>query len=254
MNAQFAGKAVPLSGTGLANVSSQLGTKAAELWSVLHVETSGCGFLADRRPKILFERHIFSKETNRQFDAQQDISDPRPGGYGPSGAHQYDRLEKAIGLNRQAALHSASWGIGQIMGFNATSAGFQDVEAMVAAMLESEDNQFIAMGQFLKKKGLDRALQSHDWAGLAHGYNGENFAQNNYDKKLHAAFAQYSILLPDLSVRAAQMLLTYRGFAPGVIDGVMGQRTRSALEEFQQKEGLAVTGEADVATLAKLST
>jgi peptidoglycan hydrolase-like protein with peptidoglycan-binding domain len=35
---------------------------------------------------------------------------------------------------------------------------------------------------------------------------------------------------------------------------VMGQRTRSALEEFQQKEGLAVTGEADVATLAKLST
>ncbi len=64
-----------------------------------------------------------------------------------------DRLEKAIGLNRRAALRSASWDIGKIMSFNASSAGFQDVEAMVAAMLESEDHQFIAMGQFLKKKG-----------------------------------------------------------------------------------------------------
>jgi hypothetical protein len=28
------------------------------LWSVVVVETSGCGFLPDRRPRILFERRI----------------------------------------------------------------------------------------------------------------------------------------------------------------------------------------------------
>src|SRR5713226_4155427 len=103
-------KSMPLSESGLTNVCSQLGTDAAAIWAVLHVETAGCGFLADRRPPILFERHIFSRETNRQFDAQGDISNPAPGGYGAGGTHQYDRLEKAMKLDKQAALRSASWG------------------------------------------------------------------------------------------------------------------------------------------------
>jgi hypothetical protein len=42
----------------------------AEIWAVFSVETSGCGFLTDRRPKILFERHIFSHLTNGRYDAQ----------------------------------------------------------------------------------------------------------------------------------------------------------------------------------------
>ena len=33
------------------------------------VETSGQGFLPNRRPQILFERHIFSTLTKRRFDA-----------------------------------------------------------------------------------------------------------------------------------------------------------------------------------------
>jgi len=245
---------MPLSAAGLANVSSQLETRQPEIWCVLHVETSGCGFLPDRRPQILFERHKFSDQTNHRFDAPYpNISNPTPGGYSRSGAEEYDRLEQAIGLDRLAALSSASWGIGQIMGFNAAAAGFPNVEAMVAAMLESEDNQLLAVARFLKKKELEGALRTHDWASFARGYNGENFAENGYDKKLQAAFAQCSILLPDLNVRAAQLLLTYQGFAPGAVDGVIGSRTKSALAEFQQRAGLPLTGQADAATLAKLS-
>lgn len=51
-----------------------------------------------------------------------DISGPA-GGYGPL-ALQYARLEKALALCEQAglgvepALRSASWGMGQVMGFN----------------------------------------------------------------------------------------------------------------------------------------
>jgi hypothetical protein len=67
---QFVGKSMPLSESSLTNVCSQLVTDAAAIWAVLHVETAGCGFLADRRPPIPFERHIFSRETNRQFDTQ----------------------------------------------------------------------------------------------------------------------------------------------------------------------------------------
>jgi hypothetical protein len=251
---QFVGKSLPLSDKGLANVCEQLGTRSAEIWSVLHVETSGCGFQPDRRPKILFERHIFSRETQRKFDGQHpDISNPEPGGYGPEGT-QYDRLATAMTLDEQAALRSTSWGIGQIMGFNIKEADFADVNTMITAMAESEDHQLLAVANFLKHDRLDAALRSRDWRAFARGYNGPNFAENNYDKKLAAAFAQYSILLPDLNVRTAQVLLTYLGFHPGTIDGVMGRMTRAALVEFQQKESLPQTGNADLATLDKLRT
>jgi peptidoglycan hydrolase-like protein with peptidoglycan-binding domain len=44
--------------------------------------------------------------------------------------------------------------------------------------------------------------------------------------------------MPDLAVRQAQLLLTFLGFAPGVIDGVLGKRTRSAVVLFRQQQGL----------------
>jgi hypothetical protein len=210
--------------------------------------------LADRRPTILFERHIFSRETQRKFDSQHpDISNPRPGGYGPEGT-QYDRLAVAMALDEQAALRSTSWGIGQIMGFNAKEAGFADVNTMIKAMVESEDSQLQAMANFLQHNRLDTALRGRDWRAFASGYNGPDFEENNYEKRLAAAFAQYSILLPDLNVRTAQVLLTHLGFHPGTIDGVMGRRTRAALMEFQQKESLSQTGNPDPATLDKLRT
>src|SRR5436309_13561217 len=118
----FQGTALALSSDGLADVATSLGVHAPEIWAVLSVETRGCGFLPDRRPQILFERHIFHRLTNGQFD-DGDISDPSPGGYGPRGAQQYDRLNRAIAKDRTAALQSASWGIGQIMGMNLARGG-----------------------------------------------------------------------------------------------------------------------------------
>ena len=104
------------------------------------VETSGCGFLPDRRPRILFGRHWFSKLTKRQFDASHpDISNPVAGGYGPRGASQYQRLERAIALDRVAALRSATGGLGQVVGFNVEDVGFANVDALVAAGVESEE-------------------------------------------------------------------------------------------------------------------
>src|ERR1700736_6171754 len=113
----FQGSAFGLTPDGLASVGSGLGVHAPEIWTVLTVETSGCRFLPDRRPQIFFERHIFHRLTQGRFD-DGDISDPTPGGYGPRGAQQYDRLSKAIAKDRVSALQSASWGIGQIMGQN----------------------------------------------------------------------------------------------------------------------------------------
>ena len=253
MPLEFVGRSLALSTTGMGAATSALSVNAAEIWTVFHVETSGCGFLADRRPPILFERHIFSRLTNHRFDTS-DFSDPQPGGYGPSGANQYLRLANAIRSDRAAALQSASWGLAQIMGSNFAQAGFADPESMVAAMSDSEDKQLLAFVAFLQANRFDRHLRAHDWASLAQGYNGPNFAVNRYDTRLAQAFAQFSNgPLPDLDVRAAQLYLTFAGMKPGPVDGTMGSRTKSALLSYQQQQGLPQTGRVDTATLAFLA-
>ncbi len=246
----FRGTALPLDRTGLDDALAIVDVGAAELWAIIGVETTGCGFLPDRRPKILFERHVFSRLTNGAHDAAHaDVSNPVPGGYGVSGAPQYDRLAIAVGLDRAAALRSASWGIGQVMGFNAAAAGFAGVELLVAASAASEAAQVRAMVSFLEANALDRPLRAHDWPGFARGYNGPAYAANSYDTRLAAAFQKcLHGGLPDLVVRAAQIHLLYLGFEPGAIDGVMGRFTRAAMNEFQVARKLPTTDAVDDAT------
>lgn len=252
----FQGKGAPLSATGLNKVQQVLGTGASEIWSVLAVETFGCGFLKDRRPSILFEQHIFHRETGGRFDSiAPDISSSQPGNYGPAGAHQYTRLQRAVAMDRRAAFCGTSWGIGQVMGFNAREAGFDDVEKMVAAMSESEDEQLLAMGNWIRSSGLDDDLRTHDWQGFARGYNGPNYAINQYDRRLAAAYQKYSAgLLPDLKVRAAQLYLTYLDYSPGPIDGVAGRLTRSAVQQFQLQQEISANGIIDDDIVARLET
>ena len=250
----FVGTGSPLSVSALAAACDALHVNAPAIWSVLKVETRGCGFLASRRPQILFERHVFHLETNGRFDlSHPEVSDPEPGGYGAGGAHQYDRLAEALALDRRAALRSASWGIGQVMGRNAQLVGFADVEEMVRDMMESEDAQLRGMYGFIQATGLDRALQACRWADFARGYNGKNYAVNGYDTKLHDAFEHYSVNgTPDIRLRAAQVMLMYAGCDPGPVDGLPGRRTRDATVRFQQQADLPPTGELDAATLAAL--
>jgi len=254
MPEQFRDKALPLNQEGVAEVVVRLQVTVAELWAVLNVETRGCGFLADRRPMILFERHIFSRETAHQFDiSHPDISNRNSGGYGAGGDAQYERLYRALALDRKAALRSTSWGIGQLMGFNAEISGYAGVEEMVAAMTISENHQLLGMAGEITSNRLDRALRAHDWAAFARGYNGPAYAKNSYDTRLAAAYQKYTLgPLPDLVVRAAQIYLMYLGYHPGSVDGVSGRFTRSALNEFQEQQGLPVTAEINEDLLAIL--
>jgi N-acetylmuramidase-like protein/putative peptidoglycan binding protein len=251
----FAGPGTPLSPAGVDAASGVVDVGLPELWSVVSVETSGCGFLPDRRPKILFERHYFSRLTGHKFDADNpDVSQPSQGGYGAGGAHQHDRLAAAIQLDRTAALRSASWGLGQIMGDNWKAAGFEQVEDMVTSMVASEDNQLAAMAAFIKASGMDQPLRRHDWEGFARRYNGANFAANQYDKKLQQFFERYAAgPTPDLRVRGAQIYLIYKGFSPGAVDGVAGKNTASAVRAFQASIGLEQTGIIDDALMERLA-
>jgi hypothetical protein len=252
---EFALTGSPLSPGGVQEILASSGLGFAELWSVLSVETCGCGYLPDRRPKILFERHVFSRLTGHRYDADDaDISQPTAGGYGAGGANQYERLSAAMQLDRSAALQSASWGLGQIMGENFAAAGFADAEKMVSAMTLSEDNQLKAMVSFMNTMHLIGTLQAHDWAGFARRYNGPNYAANNYDALLAHFYERYAQgPLPDLATRSAQVLLTFKGFRPGAIDGVCGATTQSAIAAFQKGAGLTQTGVVDDTLLQALA-
>lgn len=158
--------------------------------AVVRVESCGRGFLKDGRPKILFEAHCFGKDTGYCFDRTHPNISGRKWDTSKyfGGSREYKRLEEAKALNEEAALKSASWGLGQVMGFNYRAAGYSDVYSFVKDMHVSEGKQLMAMMNFIKNNGLDKALREHDWAAFARGYNGPRYQENQYDRKLAEAY------------------------------------------------------------------
>jgi N-acetylmuramidase-like protein/putative peptidoglycan binding protein len=239
----FAGLSKPLTQNALDQAGAIVEIPNAALWAVIHVESSGAGYLPDRRPAILFERHKFHSATGGRFDRDHPgISHPRAGGYGAAGAHQYDRLAEALALDRKAALASTSWGLGQVLGSNFAVAGFSDVEDMVTKMVHSERHQLLGMFNFIDGKGLGRHLRSRNWLKFALGYNGRGAETNGYPHKLERAFAAFDNgTPPNIRVRIAQLALTFLGHRPGGVDGIFGDNTRHALQRFQTAAGMPQT-------------
>lgn len=250
----FVGQTRALDSAALEAASSALRVPAPGIWAVLHVEAAGCGFLPDRRPVIRFERHIFHRLTAGQYDrTYPEVSNAVPGNAAAEGAGQYSLLEKALSLNAEAALKSASWGLFQILAANHSLAGFSDVESLLAAMIESESAQLDAFRSFLQSTHLVAPLQTQNWIAFARGYNGADFERHQYAQRLEAAYKLFSSgALPDLDVRAAQLYLTLRGFAPDGVDGVLGPRTAAAIGSFQASTGLPQSGKLDADTMNAL--
>ena len=189
----FKGKAAKLADIDLPRVGAMIGVGEDEIHAVLDVESAGSGFDKQGRPRMLFEPHVFWRELGpgpkRDAAAKAGLAYPKWKRDYP--ADSYPRLLKAMAIDEDKALRSASWGLGQIMGFNHMAAGHPSAEDMVEAFCESEANQLEGMVSFIKTNGLADELRRHDWAGFARGYNGAGFAANGYDKKLAAAFAKW---------------------------------------------------------------
>src|SRR5262249_16909352 len=102
-------------------------------------------------------------------------------------------------------------------------------------------------------KKLAVSLQTHDWASFARGYNGPNFAINQYDVRLNFEYQKYlNNGVPDLDVRAAQLYLTYLGFAPGPVDGIAEHRTMNALSQFLAQNSLPPVATIDAQSVDQL--
>lgn len=191
---KFAGAAKRLDDLDLPRVGALIGVGEDEIHAVLDVEAAGSGFDAQGRVRALYEPHkayALSSGAVRAQLVSQGLAYPKWGEQ-PYPKDSYPRILKALAIDEAVALNSTSFGLGQIMGFNHSAAGYLSARDMVEAFAEDEEAHLEAMIRFIITNGLDDEIRRHDWAGFARGYNGSGYAKNAYDKKLAAAFARWA--------------------------------------------------------------
>lgn len=194
-----------------------LGCEPAQIRAVWEVESGG-GWFNDVRadilaldgpggfidgphlPKILFEAHIFDRETGGRFrKSHPNLSAGKwnralyVGGVG-----EYERLHRAMQLDRTAALRSASVGGAQIMGFNHSLAGYATVDSFWAAMKTGEPAHLDAFATFIRKSRLLDALRQistvhADCVAFARGYNGAGYWRHDppYNVRIARAYKKW---------------------------------------------------------------
>lgn len=179
----------------VAEKAKEYNVPLAALRAVMEIEAKGSGFNTDGSPVILFERHIFRRRLVSMgltslaasvMKSRPDLCNTSMGGYGKY-SQQHNRMGDAAKFNRVAALESASWGLGQVMGFHWKDLGYVSLQAFINAMYADEASQLDAMLRYIKRHKLDVHMRAGNWAKFALGYNGPAYKVNQYDVKLAAA-------------------------------------------------------------------
>jgi hypothetical protein len=190
----FTGKAKRLDDLDLPRIGHRIGVGEDEIHAVMDVEARSSGFDAQGRPAMLFEPHVFYRLLGPGPKRDRAVAEGLAwkGWRRDYPRDSYPRLIRAMAIDEEIALQSASWGLGQIMGFNHALAGYPSAKAMVLAFLDDEETHLDAMVTFIERAGLDDELRDHDWAGFARGYNGPEYAKNAYHLKLADAYSKWS--------------------------------------------------------------
>jgi hypothetical protein len=185
-------------------IAEREGIDPAGLLAVVEVESAGKPLEDNNRtPRFLFERHIFYRylrdhaPQKLQRAVELGLAHPRWDRtiqYKDQATSKGRRslLGRAVRIDEEGAHYSASWGVGQIMGFHAKDIGFRSAVEMVRYM---EKGGLVAqieiMVRMIKKHNLVRFINSRRWASFAKAYNGSGYRANRYDTKLAAAFQRW---------------------------------------------------------------
>ena len=240
----------------------------AALFAIIAVESGGkSGELTESAngvylaPTIRFEGHYFYRllSGDKQKEAiRLGLANPRAGAVKNPKTQKarWELYSKAAWIDRDAAIMSCSWGVGQVMGAHWKRLGFVSAKEFKDTATSGLVGQVDIMVRFIKSFGLMDEIKAHDWAAFARGYNGPAYKKNGYDRNIAAAYAKYSDVPGEVTpvrksmlrmgakgarVRELQALLVRAGYSLKV-DGDFGLSTRNALRSFQKKRGLTVDG------------
>ena len=159
---------------------------------VAEVESGNGGFSKDGTPVVRFEGGYF-----RRYYREHHLAEPE--GYQElfynyskqtekNKPHGREIFNKALSLNKDAAIYSTSFGFGQVMGANYKAGGFKDLDEFYQSQYNM-DGQIRAFTGFLRSKpSLIQALEHSDFTAFAEGYNGAEYYNHDYDKKMQKLY------------------------------------------------------------------
>jgi len=264
----FIGPAKRLESVDIPRIGSRIGVGEDEIHAFMEVEAAGSGFDRKGRPKMLFEPHVFFRQLSgeKRLAAIEAGLAYRRWGEQPYPSDSYPRLHRAMEIDENAALMSASWGLGQILGTNYRIVGYETIQEMVQDFMLDEENHLEAMVNFIIANGIDDDLREHRWETVARVYNGPGYAKHGYHTRLAVAYRKWARIAdtpwdgkadnPDnfqtyptvrigsngFVVTHLQQKLAEFNYHTGAIDGQFGAATRSSVLAFQADHGLTTDG------------
>ncbi|ENN90834.1 N-acetylmuramidase domain-containing protein [Bartonella schoenbuchensis] len=258
------------------SLAQEIGCEEAVVAAIISVESDGKGFDDEQRVKVLFEKHQFYKNLpphKRKQAVKEDLARKewisiQDGGYKEqkTNTQALELLIAAMTIDEEAALKSASYGAGQILGSNYGMLGWKSVQDFVTSMCSCEDEQIKAMFTFFKKRGLASSLRDKDFNAIARAYNGSGMVEE-YGRRMRSAYCALTKKTAAVSnpIRATGLRLGCKGYRvealqkrlndlgyPVAIDSDYGPNTRSAIFAFQADHNLEVDGVVGAKTQAAL--
>jgi len=175
--------------------AKRLGCEIQSIKAVAKVEGARSGFDKDGAPKILFEGHKLWKQLiingiNPELHVKGNeniLYKKWTRAHYLGGEREWERLGKAIMIDAESALQSASWGMFQVMGYHAEALGYRDVFLFVYLMTLSERNHLESFVRYIETFGLKKSLRDKDWNTFTRLYNGHGQI-SYYSPKIKKAY------------------------------------------------------------------
>ena len=195
-------------GKGLQEQAVEMGVSPAAVLAVLLVEAGGMAFGYKGALLARFENHVFwdywgKKGNEAKFKEHFRYSSGKrwtghevrfEGGEWEkchtSQKHEWKVLALAVSLDAEAAYDATSFGLPQMMGFNAETCGYANAVAMVNAWSKSAAAQIDGMFEFIEaNRKMHAALKAGDYVTFARYYNGPGKSED-YGAKIADAAAR----------------------------------------------------------------